>query len=259
MLRSHLRRLTHPTPWQAAARGAASVLIVTAVVVPIVCLSWTALAMFAAIVVGLNLGLWAGRDSGLASFAGAVLMPSVGLVIALYSDVQTFGPDAGTIPVNEISRHSRAASFHFADARVATEFTGAVANTALAVGSWRAAPVVPSDWTPADPVPAWAVANVTGYGPRDFRTPRNWRQPYRAAVRYVVTEFSPAQSAIARAAERHRLKPAPDAPLLFWVEEPYSVIADERTFLAWIVFGGVMLWLLFSIGATLLARPARSE
>jgi hypothetical protein len=253
MPRSQLRRIKHSAP--AVLRGWAALLIVAATVVPIVCMGWTSLAVFASVVVGLNLGLWAGRDSGLASLAGAVIMPSLGLVITLYSDVQTFGPDAGPIPVNEIARHSYAASFHFADARVATEFIGAVTNRSQfgsqqpTGGAWRAAPVVPSDWTPADPVPAWAIGKATGYGPRDFRTPRNWQQPYRAAVRYVLSDFSPAQSAIARATERYSLTTTPRAPLLYWVEEPRSVIADERTFLAWVVFGSLMIWLLFSVGA----------
>jgi hypothetical protein len=101
-------------------------------------------------------------------------------------------------------------------------------------------------------VPAWAVAVVTGYGPLDFRTPRNWQQSYRAAVRYVPTAFSPAQNAIERAIERYHLTAAPNAPLLYWVEEPPGVIADERTFLAWVVFGGVLTWLFFLIGEALL-------
>ena len=263
MSASPLSRLAHPAPWRSIARGTASILIVTAIVVALVCLSWTALAIFAAIVVGLNLGLWAGRDSGIASFAGGILMPSIGLIIAIYSDVQMFGPDVGPIPLSEVSHHPRAASFRFQDARVATEFTGAVASDSLltaptanaaSTGAWRAAPVVPSDWTPSDPVAVWAIANVSGFGPRDFRTPRNWQQPYRGAVRYVVTSFSPAQRAIARAIERYHLKAEAGAPLLYWVEEPHAVIADERAFLAWIVFGGVMIWLLFSVGAALLAR-----
>ncbi|MBO0712150.1 MAG: hypothetical protein J2P47_12825, partial [Acetobacteraceae bacterium] len=44
----------------------------------------------------------------------------------------------------------------------------------------------------------------------------------------------------------------PDAPLLYWVEEPHAVIAGERTFIAWVMFGGVATWLLFLIGETLL-------
>jgi hypothetical protein len=56
---SRLRRLIHPVLWLSAARGVAAVLIVTAIVVPLVCLSWTMLAIFAAITVGLNVGLWA--------------------------------------------------------------------------------------------------------------------------------------------------------------------------------------------------------
>jgi len=252
MPRSQLNRLKQAAP--AIARGTAALLIVAATVVPIVCMGWTSLAVFASVVVGLNLGLWAGRDSGLASFAGAVIMPSLGLVIAFYSDVQTFGPNAGPIAVNDIARHSYAASFRFADARVATEFTGAVTSHSLfgfqpTGGSWRAAPVIGPDWTPASPVAAWAVARASGYGPRDFRTPRNWQQPYRAAVRYVLSDFSPAQSAVARATERYDLKTTPGAPLLIWVEDPRSVIADERTFLAWVVFGSLMIWLLFSLGA----------
>ena len=269
---SPLSRFSHPAPWWAIARGTASVLIVAAVVVPIVCLGWTALAIFAAVVVGLNLGLWSGRDSAVASLAGAVLMPSIGLVIAIYSDVQMFGPDAGPIALNETSDHRYAASFRFADARVATEFTGAFASGTLLgapagnippTGGWRAAPIVPFGWTPSDPVPAWAVANVSGYGPRDFRTPRNWRLPFRGGVRYVFTLFSPAHSAVERAVERYQLKTANGAPLLYWVEEPHSIIADERTFLAWTVFGGVMMWLLFAVGAAMLAprmgRVASSE
>src|SRR6267142_2307154 len=92
---SLLSRLTHPTPWRSIARGTASVLIVAATVVPIVCMSWTALG--------------------------------------------------------EAAHHSFAAGFRFADARVATEYAGAVASRPLfgapaadtsATGSWRAAPIV---------------------------------------------------------------------------------------------------------------------
>src|SRR5689334_8325532 len=85
-----LRRLARAGIWLAAARGAVSVLVVGALVVPLACLGWPMLAIFAAITVGLNLGLWAGRDTGLGSLAGAVLMPVVGLAMVLGVDVQTF-------------------------------------------------------------------------------------------------------------------------------------------------------------------------
>jgi hypothetical protein len=253
---SRLRRLIRPTLWKAVARGAVAVLVVSAIVVPLACLGWTMLAIFAAITVGLNVGLWAGRDSGLASLAGALLMPMVGLVIALCFDVQIIGTGAGAIALNDIQRFPYAARFRFTDARVATEFVAvADARKVLGVaigGSWRVAPIVPTNWTPADPVRAWAVAIVSGYGPLDFRTPRNWQQSYRAGVRFVSTTLSPAPDAIARAAARYGLTAAPGAPLLYWVEEPASVIADERTFLAWIVFGGVVTWLFFLVGEALL-------
>jgi hypothetical protein len=253
---SRLRRLIRPVLWLSAARGIAAVLIVTAIVVPLVCLGWTMLAIFAAITVGLNVGLWAGRDSGLGTLAGALLMPVVGLMIAIWSDVQLIGPTSGPIALADIERHAYAARLRFTDARVATEFT-AVAdarrlNGASASGAWRAAPVVPQSWTSADPVPAWAVAVVSGYGPLDFRTPRSWQQNYRAAVRYVPTAFSPAHTAVERAIARYGLTASPQAPLLYWVEEPHTVIADERTFLAWEMFGGAATWLFFLIGEALL-------
>jgi hypothetical protein len=220
------------------------------------------LAIFAAITVGLNLGLWAGRDSGLGSLAGALLMPINGLVIALCSDVQVLGTGSGAIALGDLPRFPYAARFRFTDARVATAYTAITDKRkhvgTAAGGTWRVAPVVPANWTPGAPVPAWAVAVVTGYGPLDFRTPRNWQQSYRAAVRYVPTAFSPAQDAVARAIERYNLTAAPDAPLLYWVEEPAAVIADERTFLAWVVFGGVVTWLFFLIGEALLVPVAAS-
>ena len=64
-----LRRLIRPALWRSAARGLAAVLVVTAIVVPLAALGWTMLAIFAAVTVGLNVGLWAGRDSHLASLA----------------------------------------------------------------------------------------------------------------------------------------------------------------------------------------------
>jgi hypothetical protein len=231
-------------------------------IVPLACLGWTMLAIFAAITVGLNLGLWAGRDSGLASLAGALLLPIVGLVIALCSDVQIIGTGSGAIALNDIQRFPYAARFRFTDARVATEFIAITDKRryigTAATGIWRVAPVVPTNWTPAAPVPAWAVAAVTVYGPLDFRTPGNWQQSYRAAVRYVPTALSPAQDAVARAIERYHLTAAPDAPMLYWVEEPHAVIADERTFLAWVVFGGVVTWLFFLIGEALLVPASVS-
>ena len=259
---SRLRRLIRPMLWRSAARGLTAVLVVTVTVVPLACLGWTMLAIFAAITVGLNVGLWAGRDSGLGSLAGAVLMPIVGLVIALCSDVQIIGPGPGAIALNDIRRFSYAARFRFSDARVATEFT-AISDKrtyvgAGAAGRWRVAPIVPTNWTPAQPVLAWAVAVVTGFGPLDFRTPRNWQQSYRAAVRYVPTAFSPPQDAVERALARYHLTAAPDAPLLYWVEEPAAVIADERTFLAWVVFGGVVTWLFFLIGEAMLVPASVS-
>jgi hypothetical protein len=123
----------------------------------------------------------------------------------------------------------------------------------LEAGGWRAAPIVPSNWNGVEPVRAWAVAMVSGgYGPLDFRSPRGWQQSYRAGVRYVATAFWPAQDAVARAVERYGLTTVPDAPLIYWVEEPHAVVAGERTFLAWVMFGGVMTWLVFLLGETLL-------
>ena len=256
-----LRRLIRPAFWRAAARGLVAVLIVTAIVVPLACLGWTMLAIFFAITVGLNLGLWAGRDSGLASLAGAILMPVVGLVIPLLSDVQTLGPSTGPIALADIGRFPYAARFRFTDARVATAFVGIDEGRRLggllATGAWRAAPIVPTNWTPAEPVPAWAVAIVTGgYGPADFRSPRNWQQSYRAGIRYVDTAFAPAHDAVANAITRYGLTAEAGAPLLYWVDEPHAVIAGERTFLAWVMFGGVATWLLFLIGEALLVPAA---
>ncbi|HEY2135842.1 MAG TPA: hypothetical protein VGH49_08125 [Xanthobacteraceae bacterium] len=251
-----LRRLIRSTLWRSAARGLAAVLVVTAIVVPLVCLGWTMLAIFAAITVGLNVGLWAGRDSGLASLAGALLLPIVGLVFALGTDVQVIGTRTGPIALADIQRFPYAAQFRFTDARVATEFTSIADRrkvvAALVSGTWRVAPIVPTNWTPAEPVPAWAVAVVTGYGPLDFRTPRNWQQNYRAGIRYVPTAISPARDAVAGALAHFGLTAARDAPLLYWVDEPASVIADERTFVAWVVFGGIVTWLFFLIGEALL-------
>src|SRR3974390_496244 len=204
----------------------AAVLIVTAIVVPLACLGWTMLAIFFAITIGLNLGLWAGRDSGLASLAGALLMPVVGLVIPLLSDVQTIGPSTGPIALADIGRFPYAARFRFTDARVAIEFVAVDEarrlGGLLATGGWRAAPIVPTTWTPADPVPAWAVAIVThGYGPATFRSPRNWQQNYRAGIRYVDTAFAPAHDAVTRAIARYGLTARPGAPLLYWGGEPH--------------------------------------
>ncbi len=259
-----LRRLVRAPLWRSAARGIAAVLIVTGIVVPLVCLGWTMLAIFAAITVGLNLGLWAGRDSGLASLAGGVMMPVVGLAIALWSDVQLFGPSAGALALADIRHHSYAARLRFTDARVATEFTATADAYRLHISSgiraWLVAPIVPTNWTPSEPVHAWAVAGVSGYGPLDFRTPRSWQQNYRAAVRYVSTAFSPAHTAVERALARYDLTVARDAPLLYWVEEPRTVISDERTFLAWVMFAGAATWLAFLVGETLLAAaPAPPE
>jgi hypothetical protein len=249
-------RLVRAPLWRATARGAAAVLIVTAIVVPLVCLGWTMLGIFAAITVGLNLGLWAGRDSGLASLAGGVMMPVVGLTIALWSDVQLFGPTSGPIALTDVKHHSYAARLRFTDARVATEFTGTAdayrLHSSSGVRAWLVAPIVPTNWTPAEPVQAWAVAGVSGYGPLDFRTPRSWQQNYRAAVRYVSTAFSPAHTAIKHALARYELTSAPHAPLLYWVEEPRAVISDERTFLAWVMFAGAATWLAFLVGEALL-------
>jgi len=253
---SRLRRLVRAPLWRSAARGIAAVLIVTGIVAPLVSLGWTMLAIFAAITVGLNLGLWAGRHSGLASLGGGVMMPVVGLVIALWSDVQLFGPGSGAIALADIKHHSYAARLRFTDAHIATEFTATADAYRLhgssGVRAWLVAPIVPTNWTPSEPVHAWAVAGVSGYGPLDFRTPRSWQQNYRAAVRYVSTAFSPAHTAVDRALTRYELKAASDAPLLYWVEEPRRVISDERTFLAWVMFAGAATWLCFLIGEALL-------
>jgi len=40
--------------------------------------------------------------------------------------------------------------------------------------------------------------------------------------------------------------------MFFWVEEPATVVADERTFLAWVMFGGAVTWLFFLVGEALL-------
>jgi hypothetical protein len=254
---SRLRRLGGAPLWRSAARGIAAVLIVTGIVVPLVCLGWTMLAIFAAITVGLNLGLWAGRHSGLATLAGGAMMPVVGLVIALWSDVQLVGPGSGPIALGDIRHHSYAARLRFTDARVATEFTGTAdayrLHSSSGVRAWLVAPIVSTNWKPSEPVQAWAVAGVSGYGPLDFRTPRSWQQNYRAAVRYVSTAFSPAHTAVERALARYELTATPNAPLLYWVEEPRRVISDERTFLAWVMFAGAATWLCFLVGEALLA------
>jgi hypothetical protein len=249
-----LRRLVRSALWRSAARGLAAVLVVSVIAVPLAALGWTMLALFAAVTVGLNVGLWSGRDSGLASLAGGALMPVVGLIIVLTSDVQIIGPNAGAIALDDIGRFPYAGRFHFTDARIATEFATLSKRRSGLIWrvGWKVAPIVPGNWRPSEPVRAWAVARVSGYGPLDFRTPRNWEQSYRAAVRYVPTAFSPAHVAVERALARFDLTAAPGAPLLYWVEEPHAVVADERNFLAWVMFGGVATWLFFLIGEALL-------
>jgi hypothetical protein len=255
---SRLRRLIRSALWRSAARGLAAVLVVSAIVAPLAALGWTMLAIFAAVTVGLNVGLWAGRDSGLASLAGAVLMPVVGLIIVLTSDVQIIGPSAGAIALDDIAHLPYAGRFRFTDARVAIEFTTATEQRSGLIWrvGWRVAPIVPGNWRPYEPVRAWAVARTSGYGPLDFRTPRSWEQSYRAAVRYVPTAFSPAHAAVERALARFDLTAAPGAPLLYWVEDPHAVVVDERNFLAWVMFGGVATWLFFLIGEALLVPTA---
>jgi hypothetical protein len=255
---SRLRRLVRSALWRSAARGLAAVLVVSAIVAPLAALGWTTLAIFAAVTVGLNVGLWAGRDSGLASLAGAVLIPIVGLIIVLGSDVQVIGPRSGTIALDDIAHFPYAGRFRFTDARVATEFTTATEQRSGLIWrvGWRVAPIVPGNWRPYEPVRAWAVARTSGYGPLDFRTPRSWEQSYRAAVRYVPTAFSPAHAAVERALARFDLTAAPGAPLLYWVEDPHAVVVDERNFLAWVMFGGVATWLFFLIGEALLVPIA---
>jgi len=184
----------------------------------------------------------------------------VGLVITHYSDIQLMGPSAGVIALDDIRHFPYAAQFHFTDARVAAEFSTSSRpprpDGATQRGAWRVAPIVAGNWRPGEPVQAWAVAKVSGYGPLDFRTPRSWQQSYRAGVRYVATAFAPADAALARALDRFDLTAAPHAPLLYWVEEPQTVIADERSFLAWVMFGGVATWLVFLIGEALLVHAA---
>jgi hypothetical protein len=255
-----VRRLIRPALWRAAARGLAAVLVIGLLVAPLATFGWTMVAIFVAVTVGLNLGLWAGRDSGLASLAGAILMPVIGLIIALTCDVQIIGSNPGTIALEDVEHFPYADQFRFTEARVATEFATSAKRSWLtrisSSGTWRVAPLVPEGWRPAQRIPAWAVARVSGYGPLDYRTPRSWQQSYRAGVRYAATALSPAHAAIEQTLDRFDLRAAPHAALIYWVDEPRAVISDERTYLAWVIFGGVATWLLFIIGEALLVPAA---
>lgn len=255
-----------PPGLRAAARGVVAIAAVVAVVTPITCTGQTHIALFAAVLVGIYAGLWAGRHSNLAALIGVMLVPGIGIALAVMTDIQLFGSNPGTISVRDAAHYPFAARMRFADARVATEYTGSVDRATRlppdSTGTWRAAPIVPSDWRPTEPVPAWAVVEVSIYGSGDFRSPRSWIQPFNAGVRYV-SDLTSGEQAAAAAAERHGLTSAEGAPLLYWVESPGAAIAQERATLAWLVLGGVIAWLVCIISERLLGgatpRPVRVE
>lgn len=158
----------------------------------------------------------------------------------------------------ELADHPNAVSFKFTAAGVRTDYayrwdyrSHDERRGGTTLLSYRVAPITSADWTPAEPIQAFAVCD--GHDASADRCP-HWRLDNAEAVAAPRTLDSRFASAVAAAAAHQGLQVAEHARALVWVPDARAEIARRAWMLGLSVFG---VWLLFELLAALLRQIRR--
>jgi hypothetical protein len=214
---------------------------------------WLAGSAFAVVRCGETLGGWAILVAAAPTMITAASLPDLVAPLA--------GRHVAGISAAEAPQHPDAQGFDFSDSVVQTKYAASYRRTTRDRKSGRfsstyynIAPLTAADWTPADPVPAWAGCSDTFE-----RACAEWRRAYRGAVPAEQLDQAHLRTAADQALAKHGLREAPGAPLLSRVESVDEGIRERAAkllasavfvYLVWLVpvlfiellDGGERLW-----------------
>jgi len=122
------------------------------------------------------------------------------------------GDTVSGIMVADAPKYPSETVFYFLDGKVMKDYLGyePIMGRRYKVGDAYVAPIVPDDWKPTDPVPAWAYA--------EYNSPDAWDQELRAGIREAYDGIK--EEAVKDAEESYRIKSAENAPILMWIDNP---------------------------------------
>jgi hypothetical protein len=227
------------SPWQAFLRGIPALTGLAAAGLTAAHLDLVLAWMIPACLIGLALGAWSAGGTGTASLGSALLFAGFGMTIGLApTSPLTASQVAGPLTASAIPAHPSALGYRLTGSRIATEFTVTRAFRSTknygAPVIWHAAPLVNSNWTPAEPVAVWIVAQENaGSDPAAPSAPRRWNETPEAALRIGAPSSGRGPDVAALAAERHGLTRAPVAVYVMGSADPEpDRRADMRLVLA---------------------------
>jgi len=190
-------------------------------------------------------GAWFGQLLGtsvlgiIAAFLGAWSFAQVGALRG--------GDIVDDVSVSDLAQYSDATGWRFRDGAPRADLGGVYLSSSGSSTRGRTsqvpyviAPLVPEDWTPDQPVPAWVACQHGCDG--------DWRQPWRAGLRWTV-DLGLYEKAMEAALKGNGLRTADGAPILEWVEDPEGARRDKLLWAAgavgvvWLIYGIARLWL----------------
>ncbi len=164
-------------------------------------------------------------------FAVLVFLIMVGVAAILASDYYQLrgGSSISEIPITEAVEYPDASQFQFTNGAVRAELSGQqIVRSRTGERTNRqyyfVAPIVPADWQPSEPVPAWAGCSATGSASNICQS--DWQRSYQAGLR-IARNPRRYQQAIADAEAQHDLQSADRAPVLEWVADPSAALRNR--------------------------------
>ncbi|NJL03070.1 MAG: hypothetical protein HC910_21805 [Spirulinaceae cyanobacterium SM2_1_0] len=157
-----------------------------------------------------------------------ILVGVAALLASNYYELRS-GTSISDISVTQAADYPDASQFRFTDGAVRTELTGQrIVRSRSGDRTNRqyyfVAPIVPADWQPSEPVPAWAGCTNTGSAVNVCQG--DWPRPYQAGLR-IARDLRNYEQAITDAVAQYNLQTAERAPILEWVADPSLALRNR--------------------------------
>jgi len=240
-------------------RGFVAIAGMTTLMLILGTLGWDYIALFAGVGIGILVGGWAADvDSDPPLILGFLGLPGFALSVLMIVDISVIGIDRGTVALDDLGRGILVTAVRFTDARVAEDYSGDASVSSrggtTTTGRWYVAPIVSKDWTPDKPVRAWAVARTSVYGPTGIYGPQEWSRDHRGGVFFSTSIFDEVSEARDWVIGRYKLNASGHEPLLYWVANPYAVVAEQCWLVLAIMLGAFGIWVLVVAGDAVIRR-----
>lgn len=158
------------------------------------------------------------------------------------------GDTVSGIKVVDAPKYTSETVFYFLDGKVKKDYIGyePIMGRRYKVGDAYVAPIVPDDWKPTDPVPAWAYS--------EYRDPDAWDRQFRGGIREQYDEVK--DDAVKDAETSYHIHSAENAPILVWTNKPeleLNFYKKVGTFL--FIFFATIWSIVFWVGEYMPADP----